>query len=59
MNTEELIFLEIGLIARHRSHIYLLKYIPVCYYYSFARCTSTQGQQTKGKQCIQGFNCVS
>ena len=41
------------------SSTYLLKYIPVCYYYSFARCTSPQGQQTKRKQCTHGFNCVS
>ena len=39
-------------------HIFI-KYIPVGYYYSFARCTSPQGQQTKRKQCTHGFNCVS
>ena len=39
-------------------HIFI-EYVPVGYYYSFARCTSPQGQQTKSKQCTQGFNCVS
>ena len=42
----------------HKYHIFI-EYVPVGYYYSFARCTSPQGQQTKNKQCTQGFNCVS
>ena len=47
-----------GYLYLYLYHIFI-EYVPVGYYYSFARCTSPQGQQTKNKQCTQGFNCVS